>query len=324
MPSRSLKGCCVLVTPTSYAKHDPRLRTTLEEQVGEVRYNPTGKPLTSAQLREMLPGADGYIAGLDAIDAQALQAADRLKVIARYGAGVDQVDLAACRARGIVVTNTPTANSVSVAEMTIGLMLALARSIPQGMQLVREGKWPRLVGQTLQGKVVGLVGFGAIGKLVAGMLQGFGCRVLFCDPFVGSGEARRLHCEKETLQHLLAEADFVSLHLPRTKETAGMVDAAFLGQMKPGAFLINTARGELVDEAALLEAIQTGRLGGVALDVFTQEPPDAQNPLLHNEKILVTPHLASQTVAAVDAMGWAALQDCLAVLRGERPQFPVA
>ena len=152
-----LKKAKLLVTPTSYGKNDPRLKTELEAQVGEVIYNPTGKPLTSAEVAALLPGVDGYIAGLDAIDRAALERADRLKVISRYGVGVDNVDLEACQEKGIVVTNTPGANSVSVAELALGLMLALARQIPEAAAGCPQGKWPRFAGISLEGKTVGIL-----------------------------------------------------------------------------------------------------------------------------------------------------------------------
>ncbi|MGZ9164285.1 MAG: NAD(P)-dependent oxidoreductase, partial [Anaerolineales bacterium] len=158
----NLKECRLLVTPTSYGKNDARLKTELEAQVGEVLYNPTGKPLTSAEVAQLLPGIDGYIAGLDGIDAAALKMADQLKVIARYGVGVDNVDLAAAREKGIIVTNTPGANSVSVAELALGLILALARQIPEAVEAVHQGKWPRYSGISLEGKTIGILGLGAI------------------------------------------------------------------------------------------------------------------------------------------------------------------
>ncbi len=148
----NLKECRLLVTPTSYGKNDSRLKTELEAQVGEVMYNPTGKPLSSSELASLLPGIDGYIAGLDCIDNAALQKADRLKVICRYGVGVDNVDLVAAQNKGIIVTNTPGANSVSVAELALGLMLALARQIPMAVEAVHQGKWPRLSGVSLKEK----------------------------------------------------------------------------------------------------------------------------------------------------------------------------
>src|SRR5512141_357313 len=194
-----LKECRLLVTPTSYGKNDSRLKTELEAQVGEVIYNPTGKPLTSVQVAELLPGIDGYIAGLDAIDASALKAADRLKVIARYGVGIDSVDLAAARENGIVVTNTPGANSVSVAELALGLMLALARQIPEAVEAVHQGKWPRYSGLSLEGQTIGILGLGAIGKQLARRLAGFDCRILAFDPFVNADAAKDLHVELTTL-----------------------------------------------------------------------------------------------------------------------------
>src|SRR5512135_1055038 len=272
-----LKECRLLVTPTSYGKNDARLKTELEAQVKEVIYNPTGKPLTSAEVAELLPGIDGYIAGLDGIDAKALKAADRLKVISRYGVGVDSVDLDAAREKGIVVTNTPGANSVSVAELALGLMLSLARQIPEA---VDQGKWPRYAGLSLEGKTVGILGLGAIGKQLAHRLAGFDCRLMAYDPFGDPAVARDLHVDMTTLEQVLKEADFVSLHLPLLPSTSGMVNEAFLSKMKKGAFLINTSRGEVVDEEALLRAIQSGHLRGAALDAFAVEPPDPKNPLL--------------------------------------------
>jgi D-3-phosphoglycerate dehydrogenase len=320
----NLKECRLLVTPTSYGKNDPRLKTQLEEQVGEVIYNPTGKPLTSAELAQLLPGIDGYIAGLDGIDAQALQAADRLKVIARYGVGVDKVDLVAAREKGIVVTNTPGANSVSVAELALGLMLALARQIPEAVDAVHQGKWPRYSGLSLEGKTIGILGLGAIGKQLARRLAGFDCRILAHDPFADAAFARDNHVELAELNKVVEQADFISLHLPLLPETRGMVNDAFLNRMKKGAFLINTSRGEVLDEEALLRALQSGHLKGAGLDAFTVEPPDPKNPLLALPQVIATPHLGAQTDGATSNMGWLAMRDCLAVLQNKEPVYRVA
>lgn len=319
-----LKTCCVLVTPTSFGKDDPRLRATLEAAVGRVIYNPSDRPLASAALRELLPGCHGFIAGLDTIDRDALAAADQLKVIARYGAGVDRVDLEAARARGIVVTNTPSANAGAVAELTIGLLIALARSIPAANAATRAGRWPRLSGLALEGKTIGLLGFGAIGRQVAQRLQGFDCRIAAYDPYADAGFAHTLGVDLLALDDLLGQADFLSLHLPALPTTRGMVDAAFLAKMKPGAYLVNTARGELVNEAALATALSNGHLRGAALDAFSSEPPASGNPLLALPNVIATPHTGAHTDGATNAMGWGALRDCLAVLRGEEPAHPVA
>ena len=320
----NLKECRLLVTPTSYGKDDSRLKTELEAQVGEVIYNPTGKPLTSAEVAKLLPGIDGYIAGLDGIDADALKTADRLQVIARYGVGVDNVDLPAAQEKGIVITNTPGANSVSVAELALGLMLALARQIPEAVQAVHQGKWPRSAGLSLEGKTIGILGLGAIGKQLARRLAGFDCRVLAFDPCADAAFARDHHVELLTMDAAIEQSDFISLHLPLSAETRCLVNDDFLNKMKKGSFLVNTSRGEVIDEDALLRALQTGHLKGVALDAFTVEPPDPKNPLLALPQVIVTPHLGAQTDGATSNMGWLAMKDCLAVLRNEEPVFRVA
>jgi D-3-phosphoglycerate dehydrogenase len=313
----------VLVTPTSYGVNDPALRTQLVAEVGEVVYNTGGKPLSSTQLAEMIPGVDGYIAGLDTIDRDALAAADRLRVIARYGVGVDAVDLEAAEEKSIVVTNTPRANSSSVAELTVGLMISLLRNIPTAAHATNSGEWPRMRGLSLEGKVVGLVGYGAIGKHVAQRLSGFGCRVVAFDPVAFEEQAAVLGVELLPLAEVIRTADLLSLHCPVTEQTRAMVDAAFLEKMKPDSYLINTARGELVDEEALTTALQSGKLRGAALDVFSKQPPEAHNPLLGLPQVLATPHMGAHTDGATNAMGWGALNDCLAVLRGEEPQHRV-
>lgn len=320
---KPLKECHVLVTPTSFGQHDHGLIAELEAAVGRVTWNPTGKPLSSDALAHLLPDVDGYIAGLDAIDAAALNHAPALRVIARYGVGVDQVDLAAAQARGIVVTNTPGANSVAVAELAIALMLNLLRPIPTALEKTRAGGWPRMSGLSLQGKCVGLVGFGAIGKAVARRLSGFECRIVAHDVLADVDAAARLGVELVALARLLDCSQIVSLHVPVLPTTRGMVNAQFLARMKPGAFLINTARGELVDESALLAALQSGHIAGAALDAFATEPPGNENPLLALPNLLPTPHMGAHTDGATNAMGRMALADCLAVLRGEDPRYPV-
>ncbi len=320
---KPLNECHILVTPTSYGKDDPRLRTELEALVGRVTYNETGKPLTSAQLAALLPGVDGFIAGLDAIDAEALAAADSLRIIARYGVGTNNVDLAAAQARGIVVTNTPGANAGAVAELTVALLLLLARPIISAAAATRAGGWPRTAGLSLAGKTVGLVGFGAIGRAVARFLAGFECRLLAADPWCDVDLAAQLAVTPVELDDLLAASDFVSLHAPVMPETRGMVDAAFLGRMKPGASLVNTARGELVDEIALYEALAAGHLRGAALDAFAVEPPGAGNPLLGLPNVIATPHMGAHTDGATTTMGRMALEDCLAVLRGNGAAFRI-
>jgi D-3-phosphoglycerate dehydrogenase len=318
-----LKKCRILVTPTTFGLYDKRLCQELESAVGEVIYNQRGRPLTSDELRHQLPGCDGFIAGLDRVDRAALESADRLKVIARYGVGVDNVDLEAAAKKKITVTNTPSANAVSVAELTIGLLLSLARSIPEATASVRNGDWPRLQGKVLAGKIIGLVGFGAVGKEVARRLQPWQLTMLAYDPFGDKGLAFSLNVELVDLHELAHRADFLLLHAPLLPETRHMVNGNFLSRMKRGACVINTARGELIDERALLAALVSGQLGGVALDVYAEEPPAPESPLRRHPRLIATPHCGAHTDGAANGMGWQSLRDCIAVLKGETPLHPI-
>ena len=320
-----LNNCRLLVSPTSYGKNDPRLKIDLQALVSEVIYNPTGKPLGSAEVAELLQGVDGYIAGLDVIDRPALEKADRLKVISRYGVGVDNVDLDAAKEKGIIVTNTPGANSGSVAELSLGLILSLARQIPEASQQVQQGKWPRLTGVSLEGKTIGILGLGAIGKQLVRRLAGFDCHCLAYDPYADKEFAANHNVTLvDTIDKVITSSDFVSLHIPLLPETKGLVNAEFLAKMKKNSFLINTSRGEVVVEADLFNALKSRHLRGAGLDAFTVEPPDPNNPLLHLPQIIVTPHMGAHTDSATSNMGWLAMNDCLAVLRGEEPKYRVS
>jgi len=318
-----LKSMRVLVTSTSFGKADPTLCSALEGTVSEVIYNPYGRPLTASELSGLIRGVDGFIAGIDDIDAAVIRSADRLKVISRYGTGVDRVDIQEATRRGIVVTNTPGANAVAVAELTLCLMLALARNLCAANQATHAGQWPRHTGISLREKCVGLVGFGHIGRAVALRLGPFGCRLRVTDPLVDAETARGLGAERVSLEQLLGESHFVSLHVPATPDTTRMINSRTIARMQRGAFLINTARGELIDEAALRDAILSGHLGGAALDVFAPEPPGPEYPLMNLPRVILTPHMASRTDDATNQMGRIALGDCLSVLRGERPLHPV-
>jgi D-3-phosphoglycerate dehydrogenase len=318
-----LKDCRILVSSTSYGKNDPWLKTELEKLVGEVIYNPYGKPLTSEQVRDLLPGIDGFIAGLDCIDRNALEKADKLKVIARYGVGLDGVDLVAAKEKGIIVTNTPGANSSSVAELAIALMLILARQLNLAFTATQSGKWPRLAGISLEEKTIALIGLGSIGKEVAKRLSGFGCRTLAFELNQDETFAQRYGVQFGELDSILGQADFVSLHVPLTPVTKNMVDEKFIAKMKKGSYLINTARGELINEEALYTALKSGYLSGAGLDALSKEPPEPGTPLLALSNVISTPHLGSQADGAVRRMGMMAFQDCIDVLKGLPAAHPV-
>lgn len=316
---KTLKQCRVLVTPTTFGKCEPSPLAELENEVGEIIFNPVNRPLKARELCDLVGDVDGIIAGLDEIDASVIDAANRLLVIARYGVGIDRVDLAAATSRGIVVTNSPGANSVSVAELAVCMMLSLARRFCYACERTRAGEWPRIDGIGLQNKTVGLVGFGAIGREVASRLKAFRCHLIAADPYIRPEAAEPFDVKLLPLDQLLRQSDFVSLHLSMAPSVAGMVNREFLNTMKKGAFLINTARGELIDEPALVESLEKGRLRGAALDCFAKEPPDKENPLLSLEQVIVTPHTGSHTDDAVSQMSRTSMNNCLAVLRGERP-----
>ncbi|MCK4787514.1 MAG: phosphoglycerate dehydrogenase [Desulfobacteraceae bacterium] len=320
---KPLKKCKVLVTPTSYASQDESLKTILEEKVGEVIYNTTGKPLSSAQLQSMLAGVDGMIAGLDEINAAAMADAPDLKVIARYGVGCNNVDLEAAMKHQITVTNTPGANAKSVAELTIALILNLLRPILPAVKGLSEGDWPRLKGSCLEGKTVGLLGLGAIGKETARRLAGFDCAILAYDINQDEVFSSKNHVTYVPLDVLINRADIVSLHLPGTPETAGMVDENFFAQMKMGSWIVNTARGDLIIESALINALNSGKLRGAAVDVYRQEPPEKENPLLQMEQVIATPHMGAHSDSAANAMGRIALEECLLVLQGLEPTYRI-
>jgi len=240
----------------------------------------------------------------------------RLKVIGRAGVGVDNVDVDAATRRGIVVANAPESNVVSAAEHTIGLLMALARNIPQAHSALVAGRWERSRwgGVELADKVLGVLGFGRIGRLVARRALGLQMKVVAYDPFVPAERFRELGAEPAPFDDVLARADFLTLHLPLNEETRAAIDAAAIAKMKDGARLVNAARGELVDEAALVEALASGKLAGAAIDVFPEEP--YSGPLLQAPHVVVTPHLAASTDEAQDRAGVIVAEQVAAALAG--------
>ena len=246
-----------------------------------------------------------------------IERAERLKMIGRAGVGIDNVDVAAATRRGIVVANAPESTVVSAAEHTVGLLVALARNIPQAHAALKEGRWERSRwgGIELADKTLGVLGFGRIGRQVARRALGLGMRVVGYDPFVAPDRFRELGAEHvETAEEVLAAADFLTLHLPLTDETRGFIDAAAIGQMRPGVRIVNAARGELVDEHALAEAVRAGTVAGAALDVFSAEPYTGE--LLGLENVVVTPHLAASTEEAQDRAGLIVAEQVVAALEG--------
>jgi D-3-phosphoglycerate dehydrogenase len=271
-----------------------------------------------SDLAEVIGDYDGIvIRSATKLTAALIARADRLKVIGRAGVGVDNVDLEAATRRGIVVANAPESTVVSASEHTIGLLLALSRNIPQAYAALKEGRWERsrYGGVELADKTLGVVGFGRIGQQVARRALGLGMRVVAYDPFVARDRFRELGADHaETVDDLLAVADFVTLHVPLTDETRGLIRTETLARMRDGVRLVNAARGELVDEAALADALRSGKVAAAALDVFSEEP--YSGPLLELDNVVATPHLAASTEEAQDRAGVIVAEQVAAALEG--------
>lgn len=308
----------VLIGSRSFGKAAPEHLTALQQAGCEVIPNTIGRAYRAAELATALHDVDAIITGTDELTAEVIASANRLRTIAKHGVGVDNIDLEAARARGIVVTTTPGTMHDSVADLTMGLLLALARQIGPMDASVKAGRWPRSTGMELRGKTMGLVGFGRIGREVARRAQSFGLTVAAFDPYPDEAYAADHDVRLLPFEELLSAADIVSLHAA-VSEGGPLLGPREIALMRPGAILINTARGQLVDEEALAAAIRDGWLGGAGLDVFSPEPP-VGSPLLALDRVVLTPHLGGQTHEALRAMGDLCLRNCLLALRGETPR----
>ncbi|MBI5828884.1 MAG: phosphoglycerate dehydrogenase, partial [Chloroflexi bacterium] len=258
------------------------------------------------------------------VTAKALAAGTTLKVVGRAGVGVDNIDVPAALARGITVVNSPLAATVAVAELTLGLMLALAREIPRADAGLKKGEWLKsgLNGVELYGKTLGLVAVGRIGAAVAGRAGAMGMRVMAYDAFLSPEDIRQRQAHPSTLDELFAASDFISIHSPLTPQTKSLISTAAFEQMKRGVRIICAARGGVVDEAALLVALESGKVAGVALDVFAVEPP-GMSPLATHPKVICTPHIGARTAEAQDRAGVDIAEEVLAVLNGREPRWKV-
>jgi D-3-phosphoglycerate dehydrogenase / 2-oxoglutarate reductase len=282
----------------------------------EVRY---ADGADRAELLRALADADAVIVrSATTIDAEAIAHAPRLRVVARAGVGLDNIDLDAATKAGVMVVNAPSSNIVSAAEHAIALLLSSARHVPQAVASLRDGRWRRaeFTGAELQGKVAGLLGLGRIGVLVAERLAAFGMTIIAYDPYVAAARAAQLGVRLVSLDELLAEADFISVHLPKNTETTGLIGERELRMVKPEVRIINAARGGIVDEAALASALADGRVAGAALDVFAAEPPTA-SPLLRLPNVICTPHLGASTREAQEKAGTQVARSVRLALAGE-------
>jgi D-3-phosphoglycerate dehydrogenase len=304
-----------------------RLKVLVKERIGdsgvallEEHFDvEIGADWEDGQLAERIGEYDGIlIRSATKLTADLIERGTRLRVIGRAGVGVDNVDVDAATKRGIVVANAPQSNVVTAAEHTMALLLALARNVPQAYASLTAGRWERskFSGVELYDKTLGILGFGRIGQLVAERARGFGMRVLAFDPFVSAELYRDLRVEKaESPEDVYAQADFVTIHLPKTAETENFLNAEAFAKMRDGVRILNVARGGLVDEAALKDALDSGKVAGAALDVFPSEPM-TENPLFGYQNVVVTPHLGASTAEATDRAGYQSAEQVVAALTG--------
>jgi len=305
----------ILITPRSLTRESHPALGMLTQAGYELVLGPPGRQPSEEELFDLLPGCVGYLAGVEHISAEVLEAAIGLKVISRNGTGIDNIDLEAAQRTGVRICRAEGANAQGVAELTIGLLLALVRSIPYCDRRMKDGDWERVKGSEITGRALGIVGCGRIGQRVALLALALGMKVIAHDvyrpDFVPSGEFRW----GESLESVLSQADVVSLHCPGPGDDKPLIGRAAFSWMKQGSYLINTARAELVDDQAALEALESGRLAGLATDVYRQEPP-SERGLLSHERVIATPHLGAFTAESISRATTEAVKNLLHCLAG--------
>lgn len=308
----------VVILARSFGRASPEPLEILEKAGLTVTFKSNPEPENESMVAELIGNAEAVIVGVDRIGEKVLSLCPHLKVVSKHGIGVDNIDLEAARRRGVIVANAPGTNSESVADMAFLFILSCARHMKLLLEQVRNKKWSSpLLGSELEGKTLGIVGLGRIGKGVARRALGFGMKVIYFDPFVEDPDFTKVE-----LEELFRRSDFVTLHLPLSLQTKHLVNEQLLSLMKKDAFLINTARGELVDEEALYRFLKEERIAGAGLDVLSFEPP-FESPLLTLPNVLVTPHVSAHTKEANVKMGKTAALNVVYVLEGKEPLYRV-
>lgn len=309
----------VLVTATNYSTLCAEAKTLLESNNCEVIENPFGRPMTFDELKNYVPQADAVVVGVDTWDESVFKIAPNLKILSRFGVGVDNIDIEKAREFGIKVTNAAGRNANAVAELTIGLVLSAMRGIAALHQTTQQGRWDRFVGEELIGRKVGLLGFGNIAQKVAKKLSGFDVEIIAYDKFPNLEVAKQLNVGMVSWEQVLQQSDVVCMLLPSIKETRHFMNDTTFALMKDKAYFINTARGALVDEKALYMALHSGKLSAAAIDVYEREPVSADNPLFTLGNIVTTPHTAAETYETYHAIGLLTAQAILDAFAGKTP-----
>ncbi len=304
----------------------PEKALQLLRSIAEVKVNPEDGPPARATLLKEVADIDGLFCLLtERVDAELMDAAKKLKVVANMAVGYDNINVEEATKRGIVAANTPGVLTETVADLTMGLILAIARRIVEADRYVRSGKWVlswtpmMMVGSDVYGKTLGIYGLGRIGSAVARRAKGFDMKLIYYDVFRNSELEKKMGIEYMPFESMLRESDYLSIHVPLLPETRHSIGEKQLGLMKRSAFLVNTSRGQVVDEQALIKALKEKRIAGAALDVHEKEPIDASNPLLKMENVILLPHIASASIETRTAMAVMAAQAIVSVLRGEVP-----
>ena len=293
----------------------------LTDQGYEVVFNETGRWLAGEELADFLSDLDAVVGGLELYNRETLSKADKLKIVARYGVGMDTMDLPYLKERGIRVSTI--VNHVEVAECAVSLILAMLKNLPEYDRRIRSGRWGLYHARTLQQMTVGIIGFGKIGKGVADRLRPFGCSLLAQDPVASADTAAEHGAELVDLDTLLRQSDIVTVHCPAIPSTYHLINRDAFARMKDGAYLVNTSRGSVIDEAAFAEALKSGKLAGGAADVYEKEPLPEGSPLRQLSNIILTPHAAAQTEDAYYACGMICVKSIINVLNGAEPLYPV-
>lgn len=334
VPEQEPPPVAAQLTPFPEARHGRRIFVSRElpgdaverlRQVVDVQLWPLQNPPSYAELCKAADGAVGLATMLpDQVDAGLFDACPSVRIVSNLAVGYDNIDVAAATERGVIVTNTPGVLFEAVADLTFALLLAGARRIPEGDRIVREGSWPAwrpnfLLGKELHGSTLGLLGLGAIGEAVARRAHGFGMRIIYYSRTQKPEAEARLGMEFVSLDELMRRSDFLSVHVSLSPETRGMVGADQLALMKRDALIVNTARGPIIDQAALVEALQEKRIGGAALDVFAAEPIATDDPLLQLPNVVVAPHVGSATLTTRTRMANLVADNLIAYFKGERP-----
>ncbi len=309
----------ILITTPTFGKYSKAAFELLREGGLEIVRTPPGGMAKESDVLACLDDETvAIITGLEPITSAVIHSARSLKVIAKHGIGVDNIDLKTARERGVRVVNAPGLNSDAVADLAVGFMFALARKLTEANARLRAGEWPRVMGSSVWGATAGIIGLGMIGKAVARRTRGLNMTTLAYDPYFDEQFAAANQVRKAALDELLSSADFITIHIPYSEETRNLIGKEQLAKMKPAVFLVNTARGGIVDEAALFEALAGNKIAGAALDVFAQEPP-AGSPLLTLPNIITTPHMGAYTEEALKLTSEFSARMVLEVLSGKKP-----